>query len=292
MNNASLSGPAIDLQKMPILAKKIIFSDEAHFDLGRYVNKQNCRIWGPENLHAYIEKPTHPKRVTVWCEFWSRGIIGQFFFENEQGEAVTVNGDLYRAMLNEFLFTKVEEEDIDNIWLQQDDATCHTVEATLDVLRPVFEDRIISRKADVDWPPRSYDLTLLDYYLWSAVKDKCYAEKPETIDALKDNIRKAIGEIQLHRIDNVLKNYSMAKRGSHLDEIEMIVLSNKKRNLRKYSVVFFKAFSKQKSYLADPVHRYLYGCFIVLRFYNTLHLHTYTPYSRSTKSILILTSTN
>ena len=25
--------------------KKIIFSDEAHFDVVAYVNKQNCRIW-------------------------------------------------------------------------------------------------------------------------------------------------------------------------------------------------------------------------------------------------------
>ena len=33
------SGPAIDLQKMSILAKKIIFSDETHFDLGRYASK-------------------------------------------------------------------------------------------------------------------------------------------------------------------------------------------------------------------------------------------------------------
>ena len=49
-------------------------------------------------------------------------------------------------------------------------------------------------------------MTPLDYYLWGAVKDKCYADKPKTIEALKDNIREAIGEMQLHTIDNVLKN--------------------------------------------------------------------------------------
>ena len=54
---------------------------------------------------------------------------------------------------------------------------------------------------------------------------KCYADKPEPIDALKDNIREAIGEIQLHTIDNVLKNwtdrvdYCMASQSSHLNEI-------------------------------------------------------------------------
>ena len=128
-------------------------------------------------------------------------------------------------MLNEFLFTKIEEEDIGNIQFQQDGATSLTAEATLDVLLPVFEDRIISRRADVVWPSRSCDLTPLDYYLWGAVKDKSYADKPETIDALKDNIREAIGEIQLHTIDNVLKNctdrvgYCMASQGSHLNEI-------------------------------------------------------------------------
>ena len=85
---------------------------------------------------------------------------------------------------------------------------CYIAEATLDILISVFEDRFISRRADVDWPPRSCDLTPLDYYLWSAVKDKCYAGKPETTDALKDNIREAIGEIQLHTIDNRLKNWT------------------------------------------------------------------------------------
>ena len=51
-----------------------------------------------------------------------------------------------------------------NIWFQQDGATFHTAEATLDVLLPDFEDCIISRRADVVWLPRSCDLTPLDYY--------------------------------------------------------------------------------------------------------------------------------
>ena len=49
-------------------------------------------------------------------------------------------------------------------------------------------------------------MTPLDYYLQGAIKDKCYADKPEAIDALMDNTCETIGEIQLLTIDNVLKN--------------------------------------------------------------------------------------
>ena len=91
------------------------------------------------------------------------------------------------TFLNEFLFTKIEEEDIGNISTGR--RYVHTAEATLDVLRPVFEDCIISCRADIVWPPRSCDFTPLHCFLWGAVKDKCYADKPETIDGLKDNIR-------------------------------------------------------------------------------------------------------
>ena len=182
----TLEPRACDRQKMPILANKIIFSDEAHFDLGGYVNKQNCYIQGTQNSHAIIPK----------------GIIGPFFFENEQGEAVTAKGDRYRAMLNEFLFTKIEEEDIGQHLISTGRRNVpHTAEAIFDVLRPVFDDCIMSRNVDVVWPPWSCDLTPL----WGAAKDKCYDDEPETIDALKINIREAVGEIQLHTIGNVLK---------------------------------------------------------------------------------------
>ena len=174
--------------------QKIIYSDEAHFDFGGYVNKQNCCIWATANPHAYIRNLTHLKRVIVWCGYCPRGRIGPFSFKKEQEEAVTVNVNRYRTMLNEFLFTNIEEKDIGNIWFQQDGATCHTVCILF------FQDYIISCGADVVWPPRSCDLTPLDYYMWGAVKDKYYAGKPETIDALDDNIREAIGEIQLHTI--------------------------------------------------------------------------------------------
>ena len=127
-------------------------------------------------------------------------------------------------MLNKFLYTKIEEEDIGNIWFQQDGSTCHTAEAKLDVLRPVFEDHIISCRADVVWPPQSCDLIPLYYYLWGAVKDTCYTNKAGIIGALKDNICEAIGEI-LHTINIVLKNwtdrvgYCIASRGRSLNEI-------------------------------------------------------------------------
>ena len=55
------------------------------------------------------------------------------------------------------LFGHVERIFVHNIWFQQEGGTCHTAEATLDVLRPVFEDRVISRRTDVVWPSRSCD---------------------------------------------------------------------------------------------------------------------------------------
>ena len=149
----------------------------------------------------------YPQQVTVWCGFWYDGIIGPFFFENEQGAAVTTNGERYRVMFNEFLFLKIKEDVMDDVWFQQDGATCHTANGTIDLLRTVFEYRIISRNSDVNWPPRSCDFTPLDYFLWGAVKDKCYANHAETIEALKHEIEVAIHGIEAQIIENVLENW-------------------------------------------------------------------------------------
>ena len=35
--------------------KKILFSDEAHFWLNGYINKQTCRIWSVDNTQAILK---------------------------------------------------------------------------------------------------------------------------------------------------------------------------------------------------------------------------------------------
>ncbi|GFV17905.1 hypothetical protein TNCV_2770741 [Trichonephila clavipes] len=57
--------------------KRILFSDEAHFWLNGYVNKQNCRIWSEANPQVYVETPLHPEKLTVWCTLWAGGILLQ-----------------------------------------------------------------------------------------------------------------------------------------------------------------------------------------------------------------------
>lgn len=213
------------LQIDPFFYRKIIFSDEAHFWLNGYVNKQNCRIWADEQPEAIQELPMHPDKCTVWCGLWTGGIIGPYFFKNANGVRVTVNGDRYRAMINEFLLPKIQDIGVADMWFQQDGATCHTAHSTIDLLKETFEENIISRNGPVNWPPRSCDLTPLDYFLWGYVKSLVYVDKPQTIDALEANIIRVIGGIPAEMLEKVVENWThrmdhlRASRGQHLKEI-------------------------------------------------------------------------
>ncbi|GFV62132.1 uncharacterized protein TNCV_4109351 [Trichonephila clavipes] len=53
-----------EIAVVPDFNKQILFSDEAHFWLNGYVNKQNCRIWSEANPQVYIETPLHPEKLT------------------------------------------------------------------------------------------------------------------------------------------------------------------------------------------------------------------------------------
>ncbi|GFU94611.1 hypothetical protein TNCV_2984051 [Trichonephila clavipes] len=69
-------------------------------------------------------------------------------------------------------------------WCSNKTAQHVTVRAIIDLLKDTFGDRLISRLGPVNWPPRSCDLTSLDYFLWGYVKSLVYADKPQTLDHL------------------------------------------------------------------------------------------------------------
>ncbi|GFW70654.1 transposable element Tc3 transposase [Trichonephila clavipes] len=94
------------------------------------------------------------------------------------------------------------------LWFQQDGTTCHTARATIDLLKDTFGDRLISRFGPVNWPPRSCDLTPLDYFLWGYVKSLVYADKPQMLDHLEDNIRCVIADIRPQMLGKVIKNWT------------------------------------------------------------------------------------
>ncbi|GFW66157.1 hypothetical protein TNCV_1710561 [Trichonephila clavipes] len=64
-----------EIAVVPDFHKRILFSDEAHFWLNGYVNKQNCRIWSEASPQMYVETPLHPEKLTVWCALWGGGIL-------------------------------------------------------------------------------------------------------------------------------------------------------------------------------------------------------------------------
>ncbi|GFV69475.1 putative transposable element [Trichonephila clavipes] len=66
-----------EIAVVPDFHKRILFSDEAHFWLNDYVNKQNCRIWSEDNPQVYVETPLHLEKLTVWCALWAGGILLQ-----------------------------------------------------------------------------------------------------------------------------------------------------------------------------------------------------------------------
>jgi hypothetical protein len=102
-------------------------SDEAHFHLSGFVNKQNFHYWSATNPTELHDRPLHSSEVTVWHVISSFGIIGPYFFEDEREKAVTVMVPRYVHMLENFLGPELARHPgTEETFFQQDGATSHT----------------------------------------------------------------------------------------------------------------------------------------------------------------------
>lgn len=202
-------------------------SDEAHFHLSGNVNKQNYRYWAENNPRELHQRPLHAPKVTVWCAVSKFGVIGPYFFE-EDGRSVTINSERYLAMLEDFFEPKFEElseeTNLGDIWFQQDGATAHTAQVVMVKLRQMFPARLVSRRGDVEWPPRSPDLSICDFFLWGYLKEKVFRSRPHNLEELKMRIREEIAAKPLEMCRRAAENFRhrlqqcIATDGHHLPD--------------------------------------------------------------------------
>jgi len=126
---------------------------------------------------------------------------------------------------NEFLSPQLDGMDMEDMWFQQDGATCHNARKTTELLQENFRGRVISRDGDPNWPPRWCDLTPCNFFLWGFVKSRVYANKPQTIPGFKVEIRRVIGKTEPQLCGNVIKSFIKRARvcqqshGGHLSDI-------------------------------------------------------------------------
>ena len=83
----------------------------------------------------------------------------------------------------------------------------HLKRRTISLLKGIFNERVISRNGPVEWPPRSCDLTPLNLFLWGHIKSLVYANKPATLDNLKDNIQHEIANVPVKMCARGVENW-------------------------------------------------------------------------------------
>lgn len=189
----------------PHFSFNIAFTDEATFQLDGTLNRHNCRYWSDSNPHWMREQHTqYPQKLNVWAGILNNQIIGPFFVEGN------LNAAVYEDMLRNEIVPAIRQiagQNFEAIWFQQDGAPAHYGINVRNYLNEIFADRWIGRRGAIEWPPRSPDLTALDYFLWGYLKDRVYRTKPQNLVDLRQRIIDEIALIPINVLENVTASF-------------------------------------------------------------------------------------
>lgn len=209
------------LEETPDLTLNILFTDEANFYVNGEINHQNWRYWSDSNPNwTDASKMQGCGKVMVWCGIWGTRVVGPFFITEN------MNSELYLRLLQEEIMPALFTEDGKfPEYFQQDGAPPHYGLSVRSWLNQQFPNRWIGRRGPVEWPPRSPDLSPLDFYLWGHLKSLVYAKKIRNLNNLQERIIEACSSITpdvLMRVHADWKNrlqLCLQENGSHIEHI-------------------------------------------------------------------------
>lgn len=137
----------------------------------------------------------------VWCGLWGNKVIGPYFFP------LTVTSDSYVNVLEQMWATHHQEILVGNPWFQQGSAPAHSSRGVITWLTDHFPNKWIGRKGPIEWPPRSPDLTPLDFFFWGYVKAIVYDDPPSNLLMLQQRIINACQFLPVNLLAQVYKEW-------------------------------------------------------------------------------------
>ena len=212
---------------VPNFLDNVWCSDEAHFLLSRHVNSKNNIFWGSTPPEHCLQRSLHSVKCTAWVAISKHGIIGPFWFEDDNERSVTINTERYVQVLGKFWTALGRRRGVVRVLrcFQQDGA-----------IPPLLKRIIGMATAAFPWPtdqPQVWPAVVAafagleppDFYLWGYLKDRVYGNNPKTILELKAAITAAIRAIPREECWRVIENFArriqmcLQRREAHLEHI-------------------------------------------------------------------------
>ena len=114
------------IDAVPDFLDNVCFSDEAHFLLSGHVNSKNNIFWGSTPPEDCLQRPLHSVKCTAWVVISKHGIIGPFWFEDDNKRSVRINTERYVQVLGKFWTALGRRRGVIRVlfqWFQLDGAT-------------------------------------------------------------------------------------------------------------------------------------------------------------------------
>jgi hypothetical protein len=187
----------------PSFVSKIIWTDETNFSNKGMMNRHNNHYWSTVNPLIVREGRDQVRfSVNCWCALLDNKILAVHFYEG------CLTGVRYRQLLENVLIPALEDIPLntrEQLIYQQDGAPPHNSGTVRTFLDEHFPNQWVATYGPIAWPPRSPDLTPLDFFLWGYLKDKLYEDRYASVDEMLNKIREILYSIHHTLISKATK---------------------------------------------------------------------------------------
>ena len=180
----------------------------------------NCFYYASENPHQIHEKELKSKAVTIWAMISYHHGITHYVFDG------TVNREKYANLLESTVFPFFSRRcHIPRIY-QQDGAPAHWSLQVRDLLNNNLRNSWTGRDGLINWPPRSPDLSINDFWLWGYVRDNVYKQpRSLTLEHLANRICDFLDSIPDQMVKNSFQSFNercqkcVEAEGAHFQQL-------------------------------------------------------------------------